>query len=169
MTELDGALLTSLSEHLKSELGIHRQLLDIAEEKRDTIVAGDIQIFSNLLKKEQEVLDQGQQLRQTREGIMLNLAKAVAVDVSNLHMAQILEQAPEPLRQELAGLQGNLKELLERLRDINDRNMVLIRQSLSFVKEIMNYIVGADDTKAYNQQGESDQQAGGGKIFDASC
>lgn len=169
MTHMDDTLLLSLSEHLQSELGLHRRLLGIAEGKRDTIVAGDIEVFSNLLKQEQEMLEQGQQLRHIRETIMNALAKEISIDVSNLRMAQILEQAPEPLRQELAGLQGNLRELLERLRDVNDRNMVLIRQSLSFVKEIMNYIMGGDDTKAYNQQGENPEQTGGGKIFNASC
>ena len=100
---------------------------------------------------------------------MVGLAREVSVDVSNLHMAQILERAPEELRQELSGLQGSLKELLEKLREVNDRNMVLIRQSLSFVKEIMGYIMGDESTQAYNQQGENPGETGGGKIFDASC
>ncbi len=169
MTDMDGSLLLSLSKHLKSELGLHRQLLGIAEEKRDTIVAGDIQIFSDLLKQEQQMLEEGQQLRHIREALMIGLAREVSVDVDKLRMAQILERAPEELRKELSGLQGSLKELLERLRDVNDRNMVLIRQSLTFVKEIMGYIMGDESTKAYNQQGESPGETGGGKMFDASC
>ena len=165
----DMSFLSKLSAHLKSELGIHRQLLQIAEGKRDTIVSGDIQAFSELLQKEQGVLSEGQKLRTQREALMESIAGNLDVEVSALHMSHILERAPDPLRGELSGLQGSLRELLEELRKINERNMALIRQSLSFVKEIMQYVMGHNEAKTYSQNGDTDNNDGGGRLLNAKC
>lgn len=162
-------LLGDLSRHLQSELGVHRRLLGIAEHKRDTIVAGDIQAFSELLSQEQGILEEGQKLRNLREQLMASIADDLKVELSALHISHILERAPDPLRSELKGLQGDLRQLLEELRKINERNMVLIRQSLSFVKEIMQYVMGNNEAKTYTQQGESDEGQGGGRLLNAKC
>ena len=164
-----GQLLSDLSRHLQTELGVHRRLLGVAENKRDTIVAGDIQAFSALLAKEQSIIEEGQQLRGLREQLMSAIASDLEVDLSSLHISQVLERAPDPLRSELKGLQGDLKHLLQELRKINERNMVLIRQSLSFVKEIMQYVMGNNDAKTYTDRGESDDGQGGGRLLNAKC
>ena len=169
MPEMRSELMEHLAKHLKSELGVHRQLLQIAEHKRDTIVSGDIQEFSTLIQREQNVFEEGQKLRQVREKLMFHIAGELSVEVNALHISHILEMAPDSLRGELQHIQGDLKTLLEKLRELNERNMVLIRQSLSFVKEIMQYVVGSNESKVYQQNGESGTDDSGGKIFNAKC
>lgn len=160
------ALLNALRVHLQEELGLHRQLLTLAEEKRERIVAGQIKEFSQLLQQEQQHLEAGQHLRRRREEILRRLATEIRLTPDRLRMAQLLERAPEPLRGQLSGLQNDLVLLLNRLREVNDRNMLLIRQSLSFVQELMGVVFGAGRTEDYDRSGDNGPAKGGGRLAD---
>jgi len=161
------SLLERLGEHLKAERVLHQHLLSLAEKKRDEIVAGNIDAFSKALEQEQDILKKGQELGRRRLKLLEACAKGMNCPVSNLRMAQILERAPEPLRSELGGLSHDLRELLQRLRDLNERNLVLIRQSLGFVREVMNIITGEEQQRQdYSRSGVQDsRQSSGGAIL----
>ncbi len=165
-TNESGSLLEKLGDHLKAEKTVHSQLLLLAEKKREHIVGGNITSLSDVIKQEQAVAEQGAQLSHIRSRLISALARHLEEDPNTLQLAHILERAPEPLRSELNDIQLDLRDVLTRLREVNDRNMILIRQSLSFVREILDVIGGnaARDGYGHNGEDQTANKAGGGGL-----
>lgn len=146
-------LFLQLKEHLDNEVRCHRRLLDLAETKQRHIVAGDMQAFSELLRKEQDPLTAMTRLRQIRERILREVADALGLGRDNLRLTQIVERVSGQIRDELRSRITELKTVCERLREVNDSNMVLIRQSLGFVRDILGVLVGEAPVDAYDRSG----------------
>jgi len=160
-------VLLQLRDHLDHEVRCHRRLLDLAEAKQHQIVAGDMRAFSELLKKEQEPLTLMTRLRQLRERILREVSDTLTLGRDALRLTQVVERCTGPLRDELAARVAELKTVCERLREVNDANLVLIRQSLSFVRDILSTLVGDTPSNNYNRYGsEAYQRAGRGRLVD---
>ena len=144
-------------------------MISIATQKRDDIVAGDMKKLAKILEREQVCMKLAHNLRQQREQLVFAFAQNLELEPKQLRMAQILERAPEPLRSELQGKQSSLKEVLTHLRELNDRNMVLIRQSLGFVRDILSLIGNEHSARGYDNSGDSQRGQGGGGIVDSKA
>jgi flagellar biosynthesis/type III secretory pathway chaperone len=162
----ESVLLEALRRHLQEELGLHRQMLSLAEDKRSQIVAGDIKAFSSILEEEQRLLAAGAELRRRRDELLRRIALGRRIPAEQLRLKQLLERTPEPLRGQLSGLQSDLVGLLSRLREVNERNMLLIRQSLSFVHDLMNIVLGGRTDEDYDRQGRQGPMKGRGGLAD---
>lgn len=146
-------LLGQLKDHLDHEVKCHRRLLDLAEAKQRNIVSGNMQAFSELLKKEQEPLTAMLNLRQLRERILREVADALGLSRDTLRLTQVIERLSGQIRDELRTRITELKTLCERLREVNDSTMVLIRQSLGFVRDILGVLVGEPPANSYDRRG----------------
>ncbi len=155
MSPAQHQLFVQLREHLDLEVALHRRLLGLAEAKQRLIVAGDMQAFSSLLAQEQAPLTEMNRLRVARERLLRAMVQQIGLKPDRLRMAQVVEMSPEVLKPELRKRQIDLKGVLERLREVNECNMVLIRQSLSFVRDMMHLLVGAQPGQpaAYDRRG----------------
>jgi flagellar biosynthesis/type III secretory pathway chaperone len=142
MSLVPNQLFVALRDHLDAELSLHRRLLGLAEAKGSEIIACNMAAFSQLLQQEQAPLAEMGRLRQAREQLNRQLAAGLGLKNEPVRMTALVAQAPEMLKGDLRTRQGELKRLLERLREINERNMILIRQSLNFVRSLMHTLVG---------------------------
>ncbi len=146
-------LLNQLKEHLDQEVKCHRRLLDIAEAKQRRIVAGDMPGFSELLKNEQEPLTAMTRLRQLRERQLREVSDVLGLARDNLRLSLIVERVQGQMRDELRVRIAELRTVCEKLREVNDSTMVLIRQSLGFVRDILGVLVGEPTAHAYDRRG----------------
>ncbi len=153
MTPNHQAIFTQLRDHLDAELGAHRQLLGVAERKQHDLVAGDMSGFGRALQDEQAVLGETGRLRLIRDRLLRAVATVLNVALPELRLSALLGRLPDPIRGELAKRQAELVSLLERLRAVNDRNQLLIRQGLAFTREILNVIVDPAELPAYDRRG----------------
>ena len=153
MTPNHQAIFTQLRDHLDAELQAHRHLMNVAERKQHDLVANDMAGFGRALQDEQAVIAETGRLRQIRERLLRAVATVLNVALPDLRLSQLLAKLPEPVRGELARRQADLAALLERLRLINERNQLLIRQGLAFTREILTAIVGPEATPAYDRRG----------------
>lgn len=153
MTPQHLALCTQLRDHLDAELTSYRSLLGMAEKKQRELISGQVRRFADLIPQEQATLLDLGRLRQSRD----RLLKAIAT-VLNLKdgftMSAALEKMPDPLRGELARRQSDLLSVTERLKNANERNAVLIRQSLGLVRDILSAVLGPEPgAGAYDRRG----------------
>lgn len=165
MTTDRNVLFTQLRDHVDCEVKCHRRLLDLAEAKQRNIVAGDMRSFSDLLQREQEPLTAMMRLRQIRERLLRDLAEGLGLKRDGLHLSQVIVQCSGQICLELRARINELKTVCERLREVNDSNMVLIRQSLGFVRDILNVLVGESPADIYDRRGSSAYaRAGRGRL-----
>lgn len=153
MTPNHQAIFTQLRDHLDSELTVHRQMLSVAERKQHDLVAGDMPGFTRALQDEQTVLNEAGRLRVLRERLLRAVATVLGAKLPELRLTPLLALLPDPIRGELTRRQADLVVLLERLKAVNERSQLLIRQGLAFTREILNAIVGVAETPAYDRRG----------------
>ncbi len=153
--QLPHQLCLQLRDHLDSELGVHRRLLACAEAKAQEIVACNIPAFTQLLHQEQAPLAELGRLRPLRERLMRAVAGQLGVAAEGITMARVLVAVPSALQPELSQRQEELLRVLGRLRDSNQRNMLLIQQSLRFVRTLLHGLVGEKPERgaAYDRRG----------------
>ena len=147
------AIATQLRDHLEQEIAVHRRLLILAEEKQRHIVAHEIPAFTNVISQEQVAITDASRLRQVRDRLLRAVATVLAIKPDALTLSAIIERTEGVLRTQLADLQRELRSMLERLRQLNDRNMLLVRSGLGLVRDILIAVVGGGDGRGYDRRG----------------
>lgn len=137
---------TVLAEHLDAELSTHRSLMALAEAKQKQIVSGNMKEFTALLQREEGVLAEANKLKLQRDRLFINLAERLNVPIANLKLSALLERIPEPTRGQLATRHNDLRNLLERLKAANERNLLLIRHCLGYVRDVLGSVLGTGET-----------------------
>ncbi|MCK6488520.1 MAG: flagellar protein FlgN [Planctomycetes bacterium] len=138
------ALVVQLRDHLEAELAIHRRLLASAEDKLQRLVAHDIPAFTAALAREQPLVAEMNRLRQVRDRLLRAIATVFSIRPDQFTLSAVIARLSEPLREALAVRQRELRSVLERLRNANDRNLLLVRSGLALVKDILQAVVGSD-------------------------
>jgi flagellar biosynthesis/type III secretory pathway chaperone len=119
-------------------------------------VAHDTASFSAALAKEQPLVAEMNRLRQIRERLLRAIAAAFALRADQLTVSAVATRLGDPLREALTSRARELRSLLARLRQANERNLLLIRSGLALVKDIIHAVVGADAAPAadgYDRRG----------------
>jgi flagellar biosynthesis/type III secretory pathway chaperone len=142
-----------LRDHLDAEIAVHRQLLHLAEEKQRVVVAADGAALNALLERERAPLAESVRCRQFRERILRTAASVWNIPAAQTTLSRLCERLPEVLRAEILRRGHELRQLVERLRAVNDRNQVLIRHGLGLVRELVATVTGAPAAGAYDRRG----------------
>lgn len=145
--------LTQLRDHLDQELAVHRRLLTLAEGKQRLVVAADHRGFASLLEEETAIMTEASRLRQVRDRLARAIGILFALKPEDFCLSRLMERAADPLRSELGNRQRELRKVAERLRQVNDRNLLLVRHGLTLVRDILQAVLGGGDGPAYDQRG----------------
>ena len=136
------SLLENLIDVLDKENTEYEKLITLAEDKTPTIVKGDVESLSKITEDEQEIVGRIQNMEKQRMKVLADVANVVNRDVETLKLIdliQMLEKMPDQ--------QGKLREVHERLRkttlklrEINDKNQMLLADKLDMVDFNLNMI-----------------------------
>ncbi|MCY9528651.1 MULTISPECIES: flagellar protein FlgN [Paenibacillus] len=138
---------------------LHKQLLDIAEEKKQVIIKNDVEGLSQLMTKESRLLKQVAEVdedrQQATQQFILEKGIRSQLNLTVTEIARLVFQAEE--RVELLRSKEELTRTIEKLKKVNLQNQQLIQQSLEFVDFSLNMFLGAEDDGFYQRP---DQQHG---------
>ena len=167
------SLTEELIRVLQEEQELYRDLIPIAEEKTRVIVKNNLQSLQEITAREQQAIEKLNALERRREEIIVNMATVLNRDPRTLklkNMVKILEKRPEE-QKKLAELYDLLTASIRQLSEINERNKVLINQSLEMIQFEMNLIQStrmSPGSGNYNKQASSfDMPAASSGMFDA--
>lgn len=147
------ALLDQLRKHLESELAVHRRLLALAEQMGPRLMAGDARGVSALVAAEAEPAREAVRLRTIRERLAKALAAVFQLE-GEVTVSRILHRAPDGLRAELDRLRRETATICQRLGRQAERNMVIARQGLSLIRDILGESLGSQaPVAAYDRHG----------------
>ncbi len=136
------SLLENLIEVLDKENMEYEKLIVLAEDKTPTIVKGDIESLSKITEDEQEIVGRIQGMEKQRIKVLADVANVVNRDVETLKLIdliQMLEKMPDQ-QKKLTDVHERLKQTTEKLREINDRNQMLLADKLDMVEFNLNMI-----------------------------
>lgn len=157
-------LMDELIATLKSELQIYTDLIPLADQKSAVIIENDTKRLSDITEEEQLAVEKLKGLEKKRAGIMVNMKVVLNKKNSDLKLEELIglmDGQPE-VKKQLIKLKDALKETLNSLKTINDRNTKLIEESLEISEYHLNMIrssrsyIGNNYTRKAGQFGQFD-------------
>lgn len=138
MASLMEELITTLSK----EEELYRELLPIQERKTQVIIENNIEQLQKITGEEQETIDKVTALERKREEIIKDIGTVLNKNPKTLtltNLIQIMAKQPED-REKLQELHDRLEESVKKLVKVNERNQMLIKQSLEMIEFNMNLL-----------------------------
>ncbi len=136
------SLLENLIDVLDRENVQYEKLVVLAESKTPVIVAGDIENLGKITEDEQEIVGIIQGMEKQRDKFLADIANVVNRDVETLKLIdliQMLDKMPDQ-QQKLEAVQKRLGATITSLREVNDKNQMLLTDRLEMVDFNLNMI-----------------------------
>lgn len=158
------SLIEELITVLDAEDKLYKELVPIAEKKTETIINNDLQSLESITDEEQLFVSQISKLEKKRQEVINNIAIVMNKKVADLNFKTILSFLNEKEeREKLSRIHDSMNTTLERLAMLNDRNKILIEQSLEMIEFEMNLVQSlnrAPGVGNYNTSKEFDLSSG---------
>ncbi len=150
------SLIENLIIQLNEEYAVYEELLQVSMEKTSAIVSNDLDRLKNTTDKEQFLVDKVTGLESNRRQTMSNIANVLnkkSTELTIMNVVEFLEGQPE-FHHPLLEINEKLAKLARKLRDVNDHNQNLIKESLSMIEYNINLLQNlsrAPETAEYSK------------------
>lgn len=168
--------MASLIEELIMVLGdeekIYSEIIPVAEKKTQIIVNNDLQSLNRITEEEQELVGKISKLEKKRQEVIRNIGIVMNKKESELNFITIIDllKGQEKEQEELRRIHDKLKSTVGLLSTLNERNQILINQSLEMIDFDMNLLQSlrtAPGVGQYNTSSEVEMQGMDRGMFDA--
>ena len=168
--------MASLIEELIMVLGdeekIYSEIIPIAEKKTQIIVNNDLQSLNSITEEEQALVGKISKLERKRQEVIRNIGIVMNKKESELNFITIIDllNGQEKEQEELRRLHDRLKRTVGALSLINERNQMLIKQSIEMIDFDINLIQSLKSSPGvgqYNTSSEVEMQSMNKGMFDA--
>ena len=168
--------MASLIEELIMVLGdeekVYAEIIPVAEEKTRVIVNNDLQSLNSITEEEQALIGRISKLEKKRQEVIRNIGIVMNKKESELNFITIIDllKDREKEQEELRKLHDRLKRTIDALKLINERNQMLIKQSIEMIDfdiNLMQSLRTSPGVGQYNTSSEVEIQGLNKGMFDA--
>ncbi|MGI6574705.1 MAG: flagellar protein FlgN [bacterium] len=124
----------ALCENMGRQINCYQELLQLAQSKKELLVAGQVQDLNRLLQNEQKLIVHAGRLEADRLQLLIGLAVQLNLAVEEITLGHVINALEEPAAKQVRELQAKLQVLLTQLQVENELNQRLIRQFLDYVR-----------------------------------
>lgn len=150
------SLLENLIDILEGENTEYKKLVELSDLKTPVIIKGDIDTLGSITEQEQEIVGRIQHLEKQRTEALADIANVVNRDVKSLkliNLIQMLAKRPDE-QQRLIEVQDGLKETIAKLKEVNEKNQMLLtdaQEMVSFNLKMLQGLKSAPQTANYSK------------------
>jgi hypothetical protein len=133
-------LIDELVSILETEERIYADLIPILQKKTQVIIDNDLDLLTDITNREQAAVDDVTALERKRDGVIVNIGTVLSKDPKTLDMKTLIKSM-EPqaeVQKKLTVLHDALTTTLGTMAEINNRNKMLIEQSLEMIEFNIN-------------------------------
>ena len=168
--------MASLIEELIMVLGdeerVYAEIIPVAEKKTRIIVNNDLQSLNSITEEEQALIGRISKLEKKRQEVIRNIGIVMNKKESELNFITIIDllKDREKEQEELRKLHDRLKRTIDALKLINERNQMLIKQSIEMIDfdiNLMQSLRTSPGVGQYNTSSEVEIQGMNKGMFDA--
>ena len=168
--------MASLIEELIMVLGdeerVYAEIIPVAEKKTRIIVNNDLQSLNSITEEEQALIGRISKLERKRQEVIRNIGIVMNKKESELNFITIIDllKGEEKEQEELRKLHDRLKRTIDALKLINERNQMLIKQSIEMIDfdiNLMQSLRTSPGVGQYNTSSEVEIQGMNKGMFDA--
>lgn len=133
---------------LREECRLYKDILEITTKKTETIKTNEIKELDKITRIEQTFIKKIGKLEEEREETVKNIRKEFNID-ENADMSQIIERIGEEHKKEIETITSELMDILQKIKEKNDLNGMLIKDSLEFINLNVNLLTNATTQNTY--------------------
>jgi flagellar biosynthesis/type III secretory pathway chaperone len=133
-----------LKKILNGELQIYKELSQITYEKTQPIIDNDTEFLDKTTMREEELILGITQWEKKREDLLNSWGLG-----KNTSMSQIISNITVEDKKELEDIKEELSKILEEIKERNELNNVLIRDSLEYLDFNINLLANVKDPGTY--------------------
>ncbi|MBR6326723.1 MAG: flagellar protein FlgN [Lachnospiraceae bacterium] len=132
----------NLIDVLNRECETYEGLLELSRKKTPVIITGNLEELSRITDEEQEYASRLQNLDKTRAEVTADIANVLNRDVEALKLTKLIEiLAARPSEQSaLIDVRDRLQKVVHALRQVNEQNSELLKDSIEMVQIEMNLL-----------------------------
>ena len=145
MENLNNLILT-----LETMTDAHKRLLELAKEKRTTLVEGSIQELQSLINRESLCVTEIEKLEQKRTQLVQEYMSQKGLKGQSFSLEELINiQNDATTKTTLHDIAKPLRALVQKIIYLNESNQQLIHSSLSYVQYSMGMLVRKEPAIGY--------------------
>lgn len=148
---------------LTRQIGIHREMLTVAQAKQEAILKGDLEKLEKAVIDERKLVARIEEEEEKRATVMPMVRKGLELDASVEKLQDVVEAMPEPERTRMRDVRSELKGLLEECQLKTRHNAELLKASLEHVEAFLRTI--SEAVAKETGYGRDGKRSGGGPAF----
>lgn len=154
---------------LEKDCEIYAEILRIGEEKKDTIIKGDIEKLDQITKREHALIASLMKLEEIRDKIISEIMRQTGLQKVNV-IDDIITVVDDGSKQKIESVKRKLSNLMSDVKDVNESNGALLKQSLDMIEFNVNLMSSIGETETnYGNQANINYQKSSHRGFDAKA
>ena len=134
-------MMYQLAEILKEQTTRYEELLGLSTEKRDVIIANDVETLQKINHLENLIISQNQKLEKKRQLLVADMALVLNQNESELTLSRLIELMDGKEEEKLlVQARDSIKEVLDKLKEINEQNGLLVQNALDYIEYSTNVL-----------------------------
>ena len=164
------SLIEELIGVLEEETGCYEKLLNMADNKKDVIIKGDVPSLQEITKVEQELAGHILRLEKKRKQCIEDICLVLNKKSEEMTIQNLIEMLTGDEKIRLKGINEKLVNIITDLQTHNEVHKKLIQQSLDFIDFTVNAVQStttAIPSNSYQAKGNRYDSYSGRNFFDA--
>lgn len=163
-------LVEELKDVLLEELKAYEEMLELTIKKTDIITSGRINDLDSLTHMENSLILRLGQFEDKREKVVKNIQKQFGMEEDST-LTDILNRIDnaDKIKQDIGNITKKLSKVLDTLKEKNNLNSLLIKDTLEYIELNINLLTSASDQGTYNNKVQKEQNSQNISLFDTKA
>lgn len=155
------SLVVQLIEVVNEEVRVFHDLLELLNQEQAAIVEDRVEAIEAVAAQKVEMVETARHLEGERLSLVRQLSESLNMAPGSVDLARLIDAVESHHGAELARMREALLEVNQRIRDTNENNAFLIRQSLRYTERCLDILTGhPQDRGMYGKFGRTRPRGG---------
>ncbi len=138
---------------LKDEIACSKKIKELLDQEKKYLVRGNMPEFEETVTQKEIAVLELEKLEKQRLLLIRDLCQELAVSPEKLSLKVLIKHASALHRKMLTELRAHYRELLGTVKEANQRNNLLLRNSIQYVEYTLNLVTKGKDA-TYGKSGK---------------
>lgn len=138
-------LYKNLLNLLLQKIRLYNEFIDLLRKEWDAVAGYSLENFTDIMNKKETLILKSEALEENRNRVMEALAKGLGLPAGDFTLNKLISSRQDPCNPKLAECRRRLLKQIETIRELNEKNKLLINHSSLSLKKSMAFIHRCDE------------------------
>ena len=160
-------LLDALERNINEEISVQIGIQALLDQQLDILLKGGVERLTGVLTNAEAGIVRSRELEAERARLLARIAEQIGVPAKELTLKKIDEHVSAQAGA-LLDAGGELKTLIEKIRQDNRQVGLLLRHSVLFIEDLVRAVTGGGEaSRTYAKSGKEERRTGGALLAEA--